>query len=182
LLGRADQALKSIKKIDQILAAAHPNFVKHESERHATTKTSKASQYVHIPTRLMMKSFSIDASSYIVLGQALLVGASVVVGFVVSGGGVALALACGGLIAVLNTWLLARSVKRAFANISFIEAGGTLTLFSGLFVRLLLMSALFGLGFVVLKLDPLPFILGFVVAQVAYGFGGVSAFYKTTRQ
>ncbi len=128
-----------------------------------------------------MKLFGTDLSSRVILGQALLVGASVAAGFMVSAS-VASAVACGGIVAIINTLLLSRSVYQAFTNVSVSATGGALALFSGLVVRLMLMTILFGVGFAVLKLDPLPFILGFVIAQSAYGFGGLDMFYKATRE
>ena len=129
--------------------------------------------------QLIMKSLHTEPESRILGAQALLVGIGAAGGFFFGGMQPAFALLCGGVVALINTWLLSRNVARAFANAQASVSGGTLTLFSGLFTRLVIIAMLFGAGFVLLKLSPLPFILGFAVAQIAYAFGGIGALYKT---
>ena len=128
---------------------------------------------------MIMTSLHTEPESRILGVQVLLIGLAAAGGFILDGTQSVSAISCGGAIALLNSWLLSRNLQRAFANAQTSVSGGTLTLFSGLITRLVIMATLFGVGFVLLKLSPLPFIIGFAVAQIAYAFGGMGAIYKT---
>jgi ATP synthase protein I len=74
----------------------------------------------------------------------------------------------GGAIALLNTFLLARRVKRA-GDVAQEDANrGTVTLYIGAVQRFVIALAGFAIGMGLLKLAPLPQLLAFAAAQAAY--------------
>jgi TM2 domain-containing membrane protein YozV len=77
----------------------------------------------------------------------------------------------GGVISIVNTLLLARSVNQAGdvavgQNIS----GGTLVLFKSLLIRIALVLIGFYVGIVTLSLDALQMLVAFAVTQIGYVF------------
>jgi F0F1-type ATP synthase assembly protein I len=98
--------------------------------------------------------------------QALLVATGSIAFLIFSSPFAALACAYGGAIAFINSWLLKRHVD----NLTAAAATGAATamLFAGLIERLIAAIVLFGIALAGLKLQILPLITGFAVAQLAY--------------
>lgn len=90
---------------------------------------------------------------------------------------VATAAGYGGAIALTNTLLSARRVRRASARAAGNAAWGTLTLYVGMVERFAFTLVAFGLGMGVLRLYPPALLLGFAAAQLGYlaaGFKGTN--------
>lgn len=91
----------------------------------------------------------------------------------------ALAALYGGAVALINAWLLARRVKRVGEVVKTDPSKGMYTLFMGAVQRFVLVIAALALGLGVLKLGPVPMVLTFGVAQLAYAIAaGRQASYK----
>tara|TARA_Y100000389_G_C17466232_1_gene525883 strand:+ start:3122 stop:3472 length:351 start_codon:yes stop_codon:yes gene_type:complete len=77
----------------------------------------------------------------------------------------------GGVISMMNTLLLARSVNQAGdAALEQNISGGTLVLFKSLLIRIALVLAGFYLGIVMFGLDALQMLIAFAVTQFGYVF------------
>ena len=77
----------------------------------------------------------------------------------------------GGVISILNTLLLARSVNQAGnAAVGQNISGGTLVLFKSLLIRIALVLIGFYIGIVTLSLDALQMLVAFAVTQIGYVF------------
>jgi len=77
----------------------------------------------------------------------------------------------GGLISMVNTLLLARSVNQAGnAAVGQNISGGTLVLFKSLLIRIALVLIGFYVGIVTLSLDALQMLVAFAVTQIGYVF------------
>ena len=77
----------------------------------------------------------------------------------------------GGVISIMNTLLLARSINQAGeAAIGQNITGGTLVIFKSLLLRMALVLAGFYLGIVTLSLDALQMLVAFAVTQIGYVF------------
>ena len=77
----------------------------------------------------------------------------------------------GGLISMVNTLLLARSVNQAGnAAVGQNISGGTLVLFKSLLIRIALVLIGFYIGIVTLSLDALQMLVAFAVTQIGYVF------------
>jgi len=77
----------------------------------------------------------------------------------------------GGVISMMNTLLLARSINQAGeAAIGQNITGGTLVIFKSLLLRMALVLAGFYLGIVTLSLDALQMLVAFAVTQIGYVF------------
>lgn len=77
----------------------------------------------------------------------------------------------GGVISIVNTLLLARSVKQAGnAAVGQNISGGTLVLFKSLLIRIALVLIGFYVGIVTLSLDALQMLVAFAVTQIGYVF------------
>lgn len=77
----------------------------------------------------------------------------------------------GGVISILNTLLLARSVNQAGnAAVGQNISGGTLVLFKSLLIRIALVLIGFYVGIVTLSLDALQMLVAFAVTQIGYVF------------
>ena len=77
----------------------------------------------------------------------------------------------GGVIAIMNTLLLARSINQAGEAASGQNiTGGTLVIFKSLLIRMALVLAGFYLGIVTLSLDALQMLVAFAVTQIGYVF------------
>lgn len=77
----------------------------------------------------------------------------------------------GGVISIVNTLLLARSVNQAGnAAVGQNISGGTLTLFKSLLIRIALVLIGFYVGIVTLSLDALQMLVAFAVTQIGYVF------------
>lgn len=88
------------------------------------------------------------------------------------GGGAAQATAYGGGLAMLNTWLLGRRVLRASEIAKTHPGQETMVLYVGVVQRFMVVVTLFGLGMGWLGLQPVPLLIGFAVAQLAYFVNG----------
>jgi ATP synthase protein I len=80
----------------------------------------------------------------------------------------ALAAGYGGTIAWVNAFVLARSVRRAGELAKTDPKLTTYALYVGAIQRFVLVSAGLGLGLAVLHLSPVPLLLAFGIAQLAY--------------
>jgi uncharacterized membrane protein len=77
----------------------------------------------------------------------------------------------GGVISIVNTLLLARSVNQAGnAAVGQNISGGTLVLFKSLLIRIALVLIGFYVGIVTLSLDALQMLVAFAVTQIRYVF------------
>ena len=77
----------------------------------------------------------------------------------------------GGVISIMNTLLLARSINQAGeAAIGQNITGGTLVIFKSLLLRMALVLAAFYIGIVILSLDALQMLVAFAVTQIGYVF------------
>ena len=77
----------------------------------------------------------------------------------------------GGVISIMNSLLLARSINQAGeAAIGQNITGGTLVIFKSLLLRMALVLAGFYLGIVTLSLDALQMLVAFAVTQIGYVF------------
>ena len=77
----------------------------------------------------------------------------------------------GGIISIVNTLLLARSVNQAGnAAVGQNISGGTLVLFKSLLIRIALVLIGFYIGIVTLSLDALQMLVAFAVTQIGYVF------------
>ena len=77
----------------------------------------------------------------------------------------------GGIISIINTMLLARSVNQAGnAALEQNVSGGTLVLFKSLLIRIALVLIGFYIGIVTLGLDALQMLVTFAVTQIGYVF------------
>ena len=77
----------------------------------------------------------------------------------------------GGVISIMNTLLLARSINQAGeAACGQNITGGTLVIFKSLLLRMALVLAGFYLGIVTLSLDALQMLVAFAVTQIGYVF------------
>lgn len=104
----------------------------------------------------------------ILFSQAVLVAATAAGWFGLRGVGAAQAALYGGVLALLSSLLLARRVQRAGDASVGNLAGGAASLYLGALQRFVLVVVGFGVGMGVLRLQPLPQIVGFAVAQLGY--------------
>ena len=80
----------------------------------------------------------------------------------------AMAVALGVSLAVINTLLARRSIERA-SELAYRQPDLSMVpVFTGLVQRLFVFAAGFASAVIVLKLLPLPILIGFAVAQIAY--------------
>ena len=80
--------------------------------------------------------------------------------------------AYGGVIALLSTWWLARTIRSATTLVSANPPGGMLTLYSGVAQRLIFSVTALAIGMGLLKLLPLPVLIGFGLTHVGVLFAG----------
>ena len=84
----------------------------------------------------------------------------------------------GGVISILNTILLAKSVEQAGeAALEQNVSGGTLVLFKSLLIRIALLLVGFYIGIVTLGLDALQMLVAFAVTQIGYVFNKSKTIY-----
>ncbi len=109
----------------------------------------------------------------ILFAQMVLVLAGLVVGYAAYGRPVAVALTFGGLMTIINTLLLVRCMSRAEAMASKDPGKNLRLIYLCAGQRLVMTALLFGLGIGVLKLEPLPLLIGFMLGQAAHFLNGV---------
>lgn len=109
------------------------------------------------------------ADARMLLGmQALLVGVVVFLYLILGGSPDAHAALFGGGCALLNGWLLGRRLRLA-ADVARTSPGREVTIiYVGALQRFALLVALFVVGMGWLKLNPVPLLVAFAVAQVAF--------------
>lgn len=124
----------------------------------------------------VLRTKSHDAHIHrVLLIQSLLIATTAAVFLVVKGFTEAQAALYGGAIALLSAWMLARRI-RAVELVSQAEPHkGTQSLMIGAGLRFIVVLGLFALGMGWLKLSPLPLIIGFGVAQIAFVLSGSGA-------
>jgi ATP synthase protein I len=101
----------------------------------------------------------------IVIAQLILTAAVAVAFFAWQGQGEALSALYGGAIVLLNSFLLARRIRRTSAHEGKSIA---LAMYAGAAQRFVTTLVAFAVGMGVLKLAPLPQIIAFAVAQLGY--------------
>ncbi len=100
--------------------------------------------------------------------QALLIGIVVFLYLILAGSPDAHAALFGGVCALLNAWLLGRRLRLA-ADVARTAPGQEVTIiYVGALQRFALLLALFVVGMGWLKLNPVPLLVAFGVAQVAF--------------
>ena len=75
----------------------------------------------------------------------------------------------GGSVAIIGSLLLAWGLHRAGLKAANDPGQGNMLLLLNLLQRFVLMIFLLGLGFGVLKLNPIPLLIGFASVQLVYG-------------
>ncbi len=80
----------------------------------------------------------------------------------------ALAAIYGGVVALANAWLLSRRIDRASELVKVDPNKGMFSLYVGAIQRFVLVLAGLGVGMGVLQLHPMPMIVTFGIAQLAY--------------
>lgn len=111
--------------------------------------------------------------------QAVLVLLCTAVAWFYYGYPAALAALYGGAVALINAWLLARRVQRVGELVKSDPNRGMYALLMGAVQRFVLVIAALALGLGFLHLDPVPMVLTFGVAQLAYAIAaGRQASYK----
>lgn len=78
----------------------------------------------------------------------------------------------GGGISLVASLVMLLRVNQATKKVSEGNQGGNLYIYIGAIERLFVSIVLFGLGFVWLKLMPLPMIVGLIAGQVGFTIGG----------
>ncbi|MEO6697598.1 MAG: ATP synthase subunit I [Gammaproteobacteria bacterium] len=112
-------------------------------------------------------SSSLPGAVRVVVMYQAAIAVGVALAFLVLQGGLqALSALYGGLITLIMTLLLRRRVTRLAEIATQGNATGVAAV--GVMLRFLWVLVLFGLGFAVLKLDPLASIVGFGLAQLGY--------------
>ncbi len=109
------------------------------------------------------------ANARMLLGmQALLIGVVVFLYLLLGSSPDAHAALFGGACALLNAWLLGRRLRLA-ANVAKISPGQeVMVIYVGVLQRFALLLALFIVGMGWLKLNPVPLLVAFGIAQVAF--------------
>lgn len=79
----------------------------------------------------------------------------------------------GGAVAIANTILLSRRLNSASAMAEDSPDVGVMTLYVGVIQRFIFVLAMFVVGMGLLKLNPIPLLGTFALAQLAYMIGGV---------
>ena len=82
----------------------------------------------------------------------------------------ALAVVYGGAVSITLAWLHKRGVRKAEERALRDPKAGMLILYVGAVLRFLLLIALLGVGFGLLKFSPHPMLAGFVLAQLGFLF------------
>jgi ATP synthase protein I len=100
--------------------------------------------------------------------QTTIVVLCAVVVWVYMGEDAALAAGYGGVIALVNAWLMVRRVTRASQLAEVNPTSGTFTLYFGAVERFVFVLVGMGVGLGYLRLDPLPLLATFALAQVTY--------------
>ena len=84
----------------------------------------------------------------------------------------------GGILSILNTLLLARSINQAgTAALEQNISGGTLVIFKSLIFRMALVLLGFYVGIVQFSLDALQMLAAFALAQLGYAFNKTKTIY-----
>lgn len=107
--------------------------------------------------------------------QSILIAATAGVFLVVKGYTEAQAAMYGGAIALLSAWMLARRMRTVELTSQTGPQMGMQSLMIGAVLRFVVVLGLFALGMGWLGLSPLPLIIGFAVAQIAFVVSGPAA-------
>ncbi len=104
--------------------------------------------------------------------QAALVAAAIGGAWYLKGDTAALAALYGGAVALLNTLMLSRRLVRAGELAKTDPQRGVYSLYFGAVQRFVFVLAALAVGLGLLKLDPLPLLASFALAQLAYLVSG----------
>ena len=105
--------------------------------------------------------------------QASLVLVAIMATLYSLGGGAVTAALFGGAVAMANTILLSRRLSSASAMAESSPDIGVMTLYVGVIQRFIFVLAMFVVGMGLLKLNPIPLLGTFALAQLGYMIGGV---------
>jgi ATP synthase protein I len=114
-----------------------------------------------------MKLQGADARRLLAI-QAVLVVAAGLACLVAAGPSEAQSALYGGSIALASAWLLQRRVRRAIQVATTHPGQETAVLYLGALQRFFMVVGLFALGMGWLELNPVPLLIGFGVAQLAF--------------
>ncbi|MBL4743310.1 MAG: ATP synthase subunit I [Cycloclasticus sp.] len=78
----------------------------------------------------------------------------------------------GGFISVMTSMVMVIRINQAARKVSEGSQRGNLYVYLGAIERLCVSLVLFGLGFMWLKLLPMPMIIGLIAGQVGFAIGG----------
>ena len=78
----------------------------------------------------------------------------------------------GGAVAIANTILLSRRLDSASSMAEENPDGGVMTLYAGVIQRFVFVLGMFAVGMGLLKLNPMPLVAAFALAQLAYIISG----------
>jgi len=104
----------------------------------------------------------------VLIGQVVITLGVALAYFMMSGAFAALSALFGGAITVLNSSLLAQRVQSASEKAQASVTQGMAVLYLGAMQRFVLTLALLALGLGVLKLEPVPLIVGFALGHVGF--------------
>lgn len=93
---------------------------------------------------------------------------------VFNGGFAAFSALYGGAISLVGTWWMARGIKRAGALLAADQLSqGARALYRGLVLKYVLIIAILVMGMGLLKLSPVPLLVGFVSTQTGFLFAAI---------
>lgn len=78
----------------------------------------------------------------------------------------------GGLISVVTSIVMACRLNQAVKRVLQGNQRGSLYIYLGVFERLIIAITLFSIGFMWLKLSPVPMVIGLIAGQVGFMIGG----------
>ena len=104
----------------------------------------------------------------LIVVQAALIVLCAIVAWIYKDHGAALGALYGGAVALVNAWLLVRRVERVGELVKTDPNRGMYSLYMGAVQRFVLVIATLALGLGLLHLDPVPMVLTFGIAQLAY--------------
>lgn len=109
----------------------------------------------------------------VLLIQALLLLATAAIFMVAKGWFHAISALYGGVTAALITWWLGRQVRLAGNQLETDATRGSITLYGGVLKRYIVAAVLLAAGMGLIRLEPLPVVVGFAIAQTAFMFANL---------
>jgi small-conductance mechanosensitive channel len=122
--------------------------------------------------RLLKNATKMESIAYRVVSlQAVIAIFSAVLLYFLLGMGAAKAAFFGGMAASINGLFFLRKLKQAEAVVESMPSRALGFIYSSAVVRFFLVIVLFGVGFGIFKLQVIPALIVFAIAQLAYGWG-----------